>query len=234
MIDIIVPVLGRPQNAQPLVDSVRANTTCSYAITFVCSPGDDEEEKACRATDLDDAPVFTFVVPWQPGPGDAAKKWNWGYSETAGESFPYVFTAADDVTFTPGWDTHILAVAERTGAGMVGSNDDANPLVKRGRHSTHSLFSRAYIDTVGGTFFDGPGVVYHEGYDHQWIDTEAVKAAMDRREWAFARRSVVKHHHPMYDRSVSMDDTYRRALGDARSDQALYRARLQEWARSRR
>ena len=228
MIDIIVPVLGRPQNVRPLVDSIKENIVVEHRIIFLCSQGDDDEISEANITpEIDIVATSTFPA----GPGDYAKKINAAFRSTKS---PFIFTAADDVTFTPGWDTHILAVAERTGAGMVGSNDDANPLVKRGRHSTHSLFSRAYIDKVGGTFFDGPGVVYHEGYDHQWIDTEAVKAAMDRREWAFARRSVVKHHHPMYDRSVSMDDTYRRALGDARSDQALYRARLQEWARSRR
>ena len=231
MIDIIVPVLGRPQNAQPLVDSITASTTVPYRILFVCSYGDDEQVEACHATG-----TLLAMTTWPPGPGDAAKKWNLGYTVTGGApvEYSYVFTAADDVTFTPGWDVEILKVAERTGAGMVGSNDQANPLVKRGRHSTHSLFSRAYIDSVGGTFFDGPGVVYHEGYDHQWIDTEAVKAAMDRGQWAFAMNSVVAHHHPIYDRSVAMDDTYRRALGDASADMRLFKERLKKWSASRR
>lgn len=226
MIDILVPVLSRPQNAQPLVDSIRAHTTVPYTITFVCSPGDDEEIAACLATGAN-----VSVVNWQPGPGDAARKWNHGYQITAN---PHVFTAADDVTFTPGWDTEILRVANRTGAGMVGSNDMANPLVMRGKHSTHSLFSRHYIDSVGGTFTDGPGTIYCDKYDHQWIDTESVRAAMDREQWAFARRSVVAHHHPIFDRSVRMDPTYSKALGDASHDSALYKQRLQDWARQRR
>jgi len=227
MIDIIVPVLGRPQNAQPLVDSIKANTTVEHTIFFVCSPGDDLQFDACYATD-----AGMVVAPWMPGPGDAAKKWNYGYVQQ--NLYPFVFTAADDVTFTPGWDVEILKVAERTGAGMVGTNDDANPLVKRGRHSTHSLFSRAYIDSVGGTFFDGSGIVYADCYDHQWIDSEAVRAAMDRGQWAFAMNSVVAHHHPIYDRTVAYDDTYRKALGDASADKRLYVERLKEWSASRR
>ena len=226
MLDIICPALGRPANAQPFVDSLVASTTVPFTLTFMCSPNDEAEIRACDLTG-----EGIYIVEWQPGPADASKKWNLGY--TLG-NYPHVFTAADDVTFTPGWDVEILKVAERTGAGMVGSNDQANPLVKRGRHSTHSLFSRAYIDSVGGTFFDGPGVVYHEGYDHQWIDTEAVKAAMDRGQWAFAMNSVVAHHHPIYDRSVAMDDTYRRALGDASADKRLYTERLKKWSASRR
>lgn len=227
MLDIIVPVLGRPANAQPLVDSIRSNTTVEHTIIFVVSYDDREEQQAVVDTGVPDY----VVASWPPGPGDAAKKWNLGYEQTEN---PFVFTAADDITFTPGWDTEALKVAQRTGAGMVGTNDDANPLVKRGRHSTHSLFSRAYIDSVGGTFFDGPGVVYHEGYDHQWIDTESVKAAMDRRQWAFAHQSLVVHHHPIYDRSVKMDDTYTKALGDARHDKQLYEQRLKQWSQQRR
>jgi len=225
-LDIIVPVLSRPGNAQPLIDSIRANTTVEHTITFMVSPDDTNQLKACEATDAD-----IYIVEWQPGPADASKKWNLGYRIT---SNPYVFTAADDLEFEFGWDTEILRVAENTGAGMVGSNDDANPLVKRGRHSTHSLFSRAYIDTVGGTFFDGPGIVYCEKYQHQWIDTEAVKAAMDRRQWAFAMMSVVRHHHPFYYRATPMDDTYRKALGDASEDQRLYKQRLLQWSGPRR
>jgi hypothetical protein len=225
-LDIIVPVLSRPGNAQPLIDSIRANTTVEHTITFMVSPDDTNQLKACEQTDAD-----IYIVEWQPGPADASKKWNLGYRIT---SNPYVFTAADDLEFEFGWDTEILRVAENTGAGMVGSNDDANPLVKRGRHSTHSLFSRAYIDTVGGTFFDGPGIVYCEKYQHQWIDTEAVKAAMDRRQWAFAMMSVVRHHHPFYYRATPMDDTYRKALGDASEDQRLYKQRLLQWSGPRR
>jgi len=227
MIDILIPVLNRPQNAQPVVDSIRANTTVDHTITFICSYGDDDQVDACWNTNARPLAMAT----WPPGPGDAAKKWNLGFRVTEGE---FVFTAADDVTFTPGWDTAILAEAERTGAGMVGSQDDANPLVKKGKHSTHSLFRRSYIDEVGGTFFDGPGIVYHEGYDHQWIDTEAVKAAMDRGEWAFARKSVVRHHHPFYDKTVGMDDTYAKALGDASHDSRLFKERVGRWARERR
>lgn len=226
LLSILIPVLGRPGNAQKVVDSIRANTTVDHAVFFLVTPGDDAEREAVNATGCG-----MYGVANPSGRGDYAKKINFGFNITTS---PYVFTAADDVTFTPGWDTAVLEVAERTGAGMVGTNDDANPLVKRGRHSTHSLFSRRYVNTVGGTFFDGPGVVYHEGYDHQWIDTEAVRAAMDRGEWAFAHNSLVAHHHPIYDRTVAMDDTYRRALGDASADKRLFTERLKRWSVSRR
>lgn len=225
-ISILVPVLNRPANAQKVVDSIRANTTVEHEIVFICSPHDIAEQDACVATG-----ARVIAIQWEPGPGDGGMKWNAGFGLTDSE---FCLLAADDLEFTPNWDIEALVVAERTGAGVIGTQDDANPTVKRGKHSTHSLVRRSYIDEVGGTFLDGPHIVYHEGYFHQFVDTELCKAAMDRGEWAFARRSVVRHHHPFFDKTVKMDSTYRKALGDASHDSALYKQRLQEWTRQRR
>ena len=230
MIDVVVPVLNRSQNAQPLVDSIRANTTVPHTITFVCSPADDDEIKACAATGAN-----VSVVNWTPGPGDGASKWNHGYRISAELSnYPLVMLAADDLEFTPGWDVEALKVAERTGAGVIGTQDTMNPMVKHGRHSTHSLVRRSYIDTFGGTFDETPGVVYCELYDHQCVDNELVQVARDRGEWAFAANSVVIHHHPIYDKTVKTDSTYAKALAEGSADIRLFRERLKKWSASRR
>ncbi len=226
MIDVVIPVLNRPQNAAVVVESIVTATVCEHTITFVCSPHDDAEEEAVKATGFD-----YIRVPWEPGPGDGAKKWNCGFRNT---SSPYILLAADDLEFEYGWDQHALQIAETSHAGVIGTNDDANPLVKRGLHSTHSLVSRSYIDLVGGTWHDGPGVVYHEGYEHQYVDTELVQAAKQRGQWAFSRRSIVRHLHPLYPQRgrprTQMDDTYRKALGGAHEDATLYRTRLKQAA----
>lgn len=225
-ISIVIPVLNRPENAERVTGSIFATTEVEVEVVFVCSPHDWDERAACEATGEE-----VIVVAWEPGPGDFAKKQNLAYRHT---SAPYVLLGADDLEFEPGWDNAVLALADRTHAGVIGTQDDANPLVKRGKHSTHPVVSREYIDRVGGTFADGPGVVYHEGYEHQWVDTELCKAAMDRGEWAFAQQAVVRHLHPIYNRSTAMDDTYTKALGGAVHDQQLYKNRLADWQIARR
>jgi len=221
LIDIICPVLSRPQNAQPLVASIHKATTVPFTITFMVSPDDTQQLKACEATDAD-----IYIVEWQPGPGDASRKWNLGYTITEN---PFVLLAADDLEFEPGWDLAVLKQAERTGAGVIGTNDQANPLVMKGKHSTHPVVRRTYIDSVGGTWHDGPGIVYCEAYSHQWIETELVNAAMQRNEWAFAMTSIVRHMHPIFPHRgrprTPMDDTYRIAMADGHADGALYKER---------
>lgn len=221
MIVVLCPVLGRPTNADKVAASL-ASVSPDTRLVFIVSPDDDEQRRACHDTYAD-----VLEVTWDPGHGDFARKINLAFRWT---DEPYIFQGADDVEFAPGWDDEALRVAEDTGAGVVGTNDQANPLVKRGKHSTHSLIRRAYVDEQGGTI-DGPGLVFSEAYGHQWVDNELVELAMSRGEWAFASRSVVRHRHPIFDRSVPMDDTYRRGSETARSDALLFRQRRQLWTR---
>jgi hypothetical protein len=228
-IAIIIPVLNRPHRASLVCESIFANTEVEVELYFVCSPGDHAEYDACANTGEE-----IILVPWEAGPGDFAKKQNLAYTYTTA---PYILLGADDLDFEIGWDVRALAVAERTRAGVIGTNDDANPLVKKGRHATHPIVARDYIETIGGTWHDGPGIVYHEGYGHQYVDTELCGAAIERGEWAFAHTSVVRHLHPMYPHRgigrTPMDDTYRKALGDAHADKMIFVER-QERAKAQR
>jgi len=236
---VVVPVLSRPDAAARVAESWALARGVPSRMLFVCSETDRDQIEACEdatwrvphfvardhpGAGIPDIEVAVLPGPWQPG--DFARKVNYAFALT---SEPFLFQAADDVEFRPGWDTEALMVADATGAGVVGTNDDANPTVRRGAHSTHSLIRRAYIDQVGGTWDDGPGVVFHEGYGHQWCDTELVEVAKKRGQWAFAPRAVVKHHHPFFDRYVPTDDTYRRGQSTGRDDQRLYHSRERMW-----
>lgn len=217
---VLVPVLGRPQNAAPLVESFIEGRTVESHLIFICTPGDDAQISACFRTGR-----AVLVMDWEAGPGDFARKINWAFRNT---SEPFLFQAADDVVFCPGWDREALYVADLHGAGVVGTNDHGNPTVMRGHHSTHTLIRRAYVEEVGGSL-DGPGFVFHEGYGHQWVDTELVELAKYRGEWAFAADSAVCHEHPFWDRTVPDDATYRKGQASASADRRLYLERSAQW-----
>jgi hypothetical protein len=137
VIDILVPVLGRPQRAGIVASSMRDSTSSEYRLYFLCSRGDDAEIVACH-----EAGGIVFVTDF-PEQGNFARKINYGYRMTDGE---FLLVGADDLRFERGWDEAALKIAEETGAGVIGTNDLHNPRVLQKRHSTHPLVRRSYIE----------------------------------------------------------------------------------------
>jgi hypothetical protein len=225
-IAILVPVLARPHKAAPLAQNIQQTTTVPYHLVFVCSPTDDEQILACTQTG-----AFVLIADWYPGPGDYARKTNLGYRQT---SAPFVFTGADDLDFQPGWAEAALERIEAEQAGVCGTDDCRNPMVKSGKHSTHSLVRRSYVDEQGGTFDAPPGRIFSEVYDHQYVDTELVAAAKARGQWAFSPESRVVHEHPFWNGRRGMDATYEKALARGREDGRLFQRRQRAFLRARR
>jgi len=217
-IAIVIPVLGRPERAAPLADSIRRSTNVPYSLLFILSPDDP-----ANATYIQSGAYH--VVEWEPGPGDFARKTNRGLAETAEE---FIFCGATDLTFQPGWAEAALATAESTGAGVIGTWDGANPAVKAGKHSTHSLVRRSYAEDPGCVAGETSSI-YWTGYDHQCVDNELIELAQARGEWAFCPSSKVLHHHPFYDRTVRMDATYKKALEKGKEDRILFMRRRRLW-----
>ena len=147
---------------------------------------------------------------------------NFGFEMT---ERPFVFLGADDIQFTPGWSERAL---ERMDAhSVVATNDEANAQVKRGEFGTHCLVRRSYVTEVGGSL-DGPGVLLHEGYDHNFVDRELCHLAQSRGQYAFAKDSVVRHKHPLW-RTARWDATYRKALDKFHEDRMLFLERSVQW-----
>lgn len=225
MIDILLPVLGRPANAERVVASIAAGTQVPWSAWFIATSGDDAELDAIDAVMERYPQVAVIQRGEQAGPGDYAKKINLGFKVSGyGNPHPFVFVGADDLEFTAGWaEAAILAAG--THASVIGTVDGANPLVTRGQHSTHTLVRRAYTDAQGLTWDKVPGLVYAECYDHQQVDCELVAVAKERGIWAFAHGSVVRHRHPIFDRTVRKDATYEKALRHGSDDLQLFRQR---------
>lgn len=218
-VDVLIPVMDRPHRVGPLLKSAwDSQQDAILLVLFLVNADDTAEISALRHAG---AP-FLIVSDYRR-PGDFSRKINTGIRKTSAE---WVFAGADDLEFTLGWADEAIRVSEQTGCRFVAVNDQANPEVIRGRHATHPLVHRSYIEECGT--IDEPGKLYCELYDHQCVDNEATATAKCREEFVAAPRSVVRHMHPIFDRSVSGDETYRVGQAHGREDRALYleRSRL--------
>lgn len=212
MLDILIPVLGRPQRVGPLLDNISATTDVPHRVLFLCSVGDEDEIAAVSETGAN-----YLLLDAPPANGQFAKKINLGFRETSQE---WLFLAADDVLFHPGW----ASIALRHAVHVISTNDRANYFVRQGLLAVHPLVRRTYIEEQGGSL-DGPGSIYHEGYSHNFVDCELSVIARHRGVFAFARDSVVEHLHPAFGKAEN-DDTYLIGFRDFEQDRELFCRRM--------
>lgn len=213
LVDIIVPVVGRPWAAAPFMASLAGEPR--VRVVAVCEAVDEPSQVAwfgqCATVLFGEARTF-------------AEKVNAAYSCGSSE---WLLLVGDDVRFTPGWLDACLAAADGTGH-VIGTNEPTSRRVRSGLHSCHPMIRRSYVDTVGASW-DGPGVVCHEGYGHQFVDDEIVLAAKQRGVWRFAADAVLEHLHPVHGFGED-DDTYRRGRRTAVADRRLFTERRQRYA----
>lgn len=218
LVDVIVPVLHRPQNVKPFMESLRASTGLARAW-FVCEEGDDVQADEVRS--------YGGNVLFHSG--SFAKKANFAFDQLSALSeAQWVFLAGDDVKFRPGWLDHCFEVARRYKAKVVGTNDLANPRVMRGEHATHMLVERAYVMGKGASW-DGPGVLCHEGYHHWFVDDELVTVAKQHGVFQVALGSEVEHVHPMVGKAPN-DAVYDLGADKAQEDEKLFKARFRKFS----
>jgi hypothetical protein len=211
---VIVPVLDRPQNAEPFMRSLRASTGLAEAYAVV-EESDEATQQAWR-----DAGASLIVTTAHT----FAEKVNAGYDNT---DEPWLFLVGDDVRFHPGWLDHAQQVAVNTGAKVIGTNDLGNVRVMNGEHATHMLVARDYIAEQGASW-DGPGVVCHEGYQHWFVDDELVTVAKQRNTFAPALASLVEHLHPAWGKADT-DSTYELGQKSIGVDQVTFKRRSKRY-----
>jgi len=217
---VIVPVLRRPQNAEPFMTSLRASTGLATVYALIDNEDDETREEWREAG--------AVILQTGRALGTFAEKVNQGYLCAANAQMPWLFMVGDDVRFRPGWLDHAQHVATAFNADVVGTNDLANPRVLAGEHATHLLIRRSYVDERGASW-DGPGVVCHEGYRHWFVDDEIVTAAKQRGVWQMALGSIVEHLHPIFGKAED-DEVYRLGQSFAEQDQKTFEERLVKYA----
>ena len=213
---VAVPVLHRPANAKPFMQSLRAST----GMADVVAVADEDDLLTIAAWQEQGVKVLT-------GPEHTfSEKLNRAYRD-AMNGQKWLFMCGDDVQFYPGWLDHAEWMGNSFHAKVVGTNDLGNPRVMAGEHGTHLLIDREYIDEVGASW-DGPKVVAHEGYRHWFVDDEIVTAARQRNVWVAALGSIVEHLHFLWEKS-QVDSTYEEGQAHAEEDRQEFQKRLREF-----
>src|ERR1035437_6622143 len=198
---ILVPVLGRPHRIAALVANI-AETTPGAHVLFCASdePTFQELRRVKAAFLLDDGGTYPERI-------------NRMFRVTESD---YVFLGADDILFHPGWLEAGLRYCQE-GFGVVAVNDLHNP------NGTHCLVAREYITSRW------PRDVLHEGYRHNYCDTELFGIARARGEYAYCPGSVVEHLHPAAGKG-EQDATYAQGGLSFEADRELFLSREPLWA----
>lgn len=213
---ILVPVLRRPQNVRPLLASIATATPEPHRVIFICNSEDTAELAAIGEVNAEKL----VVGRWKPG--DYARKINAAYRATTD---PLLFLAADDLKFHPGWLSTAISYLNSQ-IHVVGTNDLGNPRVMAGRHSTHSLVTREYVDNHG--LIDKRGQVLCELYPHTFTDDEFVQTAQARQMFAHAPDSIVEHLHPNWKKGP-WDEVYSMADQSLAPGRRIFRNRRHLW-----
>ena len=221
LVDVIVPVVDRPQAAAPFMASLADVDRVRVLVHPVVELADEVSRAAwCAAGAGGSVRVLVGTV------SSFAEKVNLGFAKS---SAPFILLAGDDVRFTAGWLDACLRVAE-SGVSVVGTSEPVNRRVRSGGHSCHPFIRRAYVVEQGASW-DGPGVVCHEGYRHWYVDDEIVTVAKQRKVWGFAADAVLEHLHPVHG-LADMDAVYRRGQARKEDDRRLFQQRrrqFEEW-----
>lgn len=219
-VTVVVPVLGRPQNAGPFMASLRGSVTgVPLPVIAVANVGDNGTAEAWRR-------AGAHCIRFAGQPGSFAQKANYAARWPTVAKRAWMFLVGDDVAFHPGW----LGAALDGLDGRVcvaGTNDLANPRVTSGDHAVHMFVRMDYVREQGASW-DGPGTVCGP-YRHWFCDDELVTVAKLRGVWEPRLDSVVEHLHPYFGKG-EMDDTYRLGESEAAADQALWMQRVRRFA----
>lgn len=218
-VTVVVPVLGRPRNAEPFMASLRESVKGDPPpVIAVANVDDGETADAWRR-------AGAKCIRFAGQPGSYGQKANYAARWPTVAKRAWMFLTGDDVAFGPGWLDVLDDV--RPESCVVGTNDHANPRVTSGDHAVHFFLRMDYIRDRGASW-DGPGTVIGP-YRHWYSDDELVTIAKLRGVWEMRLDSVVEHLHPYFDRG-EMDDTYRIGETHAAADQALFEERVRRYA----
>jgi glycosyltransferase involved in cell wall biosynthesis len=218
-IAVVVPVLNRPKNVKPFIESFLATTPLDKAeVIFVTSSSCQDE--------IDEIKKFSGPIRIEIASDDIlswAKRINYGISKTTQS---WILCAADDVVFHQNW-FELAQDASQGFSGILGTNDLGHPATIGGWHSTHPIVARDYVMSQGT--MDEPGKLCHEGYNHNYVDVEMIHTAMKRGCWKHLKDCIIEHNHPAWNKN-SWDDVYQKGQEKVSQDGALWQKRKAQFS----
>lgn len=213
MIAVLIPTLKRPHRIAPLIENLQATEPKAIPY-FIIEEHDTETAEAIE----------------QAGGNKIINKRAASYAGAINTAIketdePYLLIGGDDVTFHANWSKPILELAKTFG--LVGTNDLYNPDVLNSIHATHYLITREYAQQGA---IDDPDNFLHEGYIHNYTDTEAVATAAYRGQWTPCLESVIEHKHWVWGFG-EQDETYIKGTTTNAIDANLFNSRVHLWTK---
>lgn len=213
MIAVLIPTLGRAHNIKRVIDDLEPTAPRNLIDPiFIVEEHDTPTRQAIEAIQR------TYIINKRSPSYSGAI--NTAVEETTHE---HLFVASDDLHFHNDWHVPLLEFAANFG--LVGTNDLHNHDVLSGTHATHYLVTREYAEQ--GTI-DNSAPLLHEGYTHNYCDTEAVATAKFRGQFRPCLDSIVEHLHWVWG-LANIDDTYNKGSLYMQQDQALFTNRSHLW-----
>lgn len=160
-----------------------------------------------------DSGTSIMIVRREPGT-TCVQGFNAGYGRVRHLADWYVL-GSDDQVYKSGWLSEAIAVAEDTGAQVVGLNDGHTDI---GHYAPHYMMHRDFAERVMG------GVMVPPVYKSWWFDREVCEKAAALGLYAPAWAAHVEHRHPDWGTAV-MDETYRGEWHKHDIDREVYERR---------
>lgn len=226
MIDILIPTLGRAEALCPLVDNIAAVTSGAYWIWFVCDQDDQDSQEVAKGL----GPARR-VMPMVHD-GSYPEKTNWAFAQSEGGNTlnPLVLPTADDVRFHDGWLEAVEATFKDPDVQVIGT-DDLSPATANREHATMPVLRRSYVKGEGSVWGE-IGTIFHEGYRHNFCETETWQLALHRGVTAWAEGAIIEHLHPAWGKRAEDATDEKGNKQGWEADEALFRSRREQWLRS--
>lgn len=204
--DRVAALIPTYHRADKLADFIKNfnDTSSSSHLYFIITPDDQATKKTLQELNQD-----YFICD-----GEYVASINTGFDFTKEE---FVLCAADDVVFSPGWDSVLLQMADRNPDKHVFGGVDEWRISMTQKHISHPFIRRNH--------FSSP--LYHPEYIHYMCDIEFEQRAFLEDCVMVTPRVLIGHPHTVTAHldQKTWDETYKRSFSKIGHDQSLFNRR---------